>query len=227
MGIHIFLLRNRRKIKLHKLLFSLIFLFTILLLILFLKYPSKFQNIFPNLSSLNIESSNILTEDTLVNEIRNVNKLIPLEIELSETLTIDNTYFNLDVLKKSKRITFFANCSYAIDFSKLSSNNIHLNNSTNEIIITIPKVDIFSIDIDESRTIYGVTEVGLLRFGDLKLSSEELNNIYEELYDMFSTKMNNSQFYNQALLNTESSLEELFSNLTNTNYNITLKLSNA
>lgn len=227
MGIHIFLSRNKHKIKIYKLLLSLIFLLIILFLILLIKNPSKFQNIFPNLSFLDIESSSILTEDTLVNEIRNVNKLIPLEIELSETLTIDNTYFNLDILRKSKTITFFATCSYAIDFSTLSSNNIEFNNSTSEIIITIPKIDIFSIDVDESKTIYEETQVGLLRFGDLKLSSEELNNIYEQLYDMFSRKMNNTQFYNQVLLNTENSLEELFSNLTGNNYNITLKLSNS
>ena len=78
--------------------------------------------------SLNIQSNNILTEDTIINKIKDVNKLIPLEIELSQTLTVDNTYFNLDIFKKSKKITFFANCSYSIDFSSLSNNNIKINN---------------------------------------------------------------------------------------------------
>ena len=40
----------------------------------------------------------------MINEIKDVNKLIPIEIELSETLTVDNTYFNLDIFKKSKKI---------------------------------------------------------------------------------------------------------------------------
>ena len=152
-------------------------------------------NIFINLifflktSKLSITSSNELTKETLVKEVRNVNKLIPLEIELSETLILDNTYFNLDIFKKSKKITFFANCAYCIDFSNLSSDDIELNDISKEILIKIPQPEIFSISIDESKTIYDEPELGLLRFGDLDLSSEDLKKMNEKLYDSFSTKM--------------------------------------
>mgnify|MGYP007056353463 CR=1 FL=1 len=101
MGITIFLYKKKSKFKLHKLL-----LYLLSLLILFFKYPSKFQKLLPYFHSYKIESSNILSDDILLNEIRNVNKLIPLEVELSETLTIDNTYFNLDIFKKSKKQLF-------------------------------------------------------------------------------------------------------------------------
>ena len=155
---------------------------------------------------------------------KELNKLIPLEVELSETLTIDNTYFNLDIFKKSKKITFFANCSYSIDFSTLSNSNFEINTVTKEVSITIPKIDIFSIDIDESKTIYSDTEVGFLRFGDLKLSSEELSSIYKNLNYLFTEKMNNPDFYEQAILNTEKSLRELLFNLTGEDYNVILKV---
>lgn len=204
--------------------FKKIFLVLLILLVfIYIKYPTKIQKLLPQ--SLNIQSNNILTEDTIINKIKDVNKLIPLEIELSQTLTVDNTYFNLDIFKKSKKITFFANCSYSIDFSTLSTNNIKIDNSNKEIYITIPKIDIFSIDIDENKTIYGDTEVGLLRFGDLKLSSEEINEIYINANDMFSKKMNNQDFYTQTLKNAENSLESLLFNLTGEHYDITLTLS--
>ena len=90
--------------------FKKIFLVLLILLVfIYIKYPTKIQKLLPQ--SLNIQSNNILTEDTIINKIKDVNKLIPLEIELSQTLTVDNTYFNLDIFKKSKKITFFANCS--------------------------------------------------------------------------------------------------------------------
>lgn len=204
--------------------FKKIFLVLLILLVfIYIKYPTKIQKLLPQ--SLNIQSNNILTEDTIINKIKDVNKLIPLEIELSQTLTVDNTYFNLDIFKKSKKITFFANCSYSIDFSTLSTNNIKIDNSNKEIYITIPKIDIFSIDIDENKTIYGDTEVGLLRFGDLKLSSEEINEIYINANDMFSKKMNNQDFYTQTLKNAENSLESLLFNLTGEHYDINLTLS--
>ena len=220
----IFLYKKKHRFKLHKILFYLFILFALFILILFFKYPSKFQKLFPYFHTYKIESSSILSDDTLINEIKNVNKLIPLEIELSETLTIDNTYFNLDILKKSKKITFFANCSYAIDFSTLSNSNFEINTTTKEISITIPKIDIFSIDIDESKTIYYDTEVGFLRFGDLKLSSDVLSSIYKNLNNLFTEKMNNPDFYEQAILNAENSLKSLLLNLTGENYNVTLKV---
>lgn len=223
MGVIIFLSKRKYKFKTFKLIFLIIFIIFLSLILLYTKYPNKLKNLLPN--ALNIKSSEILTEDTLINEIKDVNKLIPLEIELSETLTVDNTYFNLDIFKKSKKITFFANCSYSIDFSILSTNNIKIDNSNKEIYITIPKIDIFSIDIDENKTIYGDTEVGLLRFGDLKLSSEEINEIYINANDMFSKKMNNQDFYTQTLKNAENSLESLLFNLTGEHYDINLTLS--
>lgn len=221
----IFLYKKKLKFKIHKLLFYLFILLFLFLLILFFKSPSKFQKLFPYFNKYKIESSSILSDDTLINEIKNVNKLIPLEVKLSETLTIDNTYFNLDIFKKSKKVTFFANCSYAIDFSTLSNSNFKINTKTKEVSIAIPQIDIFSIDIDESKTIYSDTEVGLLRFGDLKLSSEELNSIYKNLNYLFTKKMDNPDFYEQAILNAETSLKELLLNLTEEDYNVILKIN--
>ena len=146
MGVIIFLSKRKYKFKTFKLIFLIIFIIFLSLILLYTKYPNKLKNLLPN--ALNIKSSEILTEDTLINEIKDVNKLIPLEIELSETLTVDNTYFNLDIFKKSKKITFFANCSYSIDFSTLSTNNIKIDNSNKEIYITIPKIDINEIYIN-------------------------------------------------------------------------------
>ena len=107
----------------------------------------------------------------------------------------------------------------------LSNNNIKINNSTKDIKITVPKIDIFSIDIDENKTIYGDTEVGFFRFGDLKLSSEEINELYSSANDMFCKQMNNQNFFNQTLQNSQKSLEALLFNLTGEHYNITLILS--
>lgn len=69
---------------------------------IYIKYPTKIQKLLPQ--SLNIQSNNILTEDTIINKIKDVNKLIPLEIELSQTLTVDNTYFNLDIFKNQRKL---------------------------------------------------------------------------------------------------------------------------
>ena len=216
--IIILLYKIKTKSKFFKIFIYLFIVFSCLILFLFLKHPSKLKKLLPN--SYEVESSIVISNDTIINEIKNVNKLIPLELELSETLIIDNTYFDLDIFKKSKKITFFANCSYCIDFSNLSKDNIKLDNINKNIYIIIPSVDIFNIDIDEGKTVYSDTEVGFLRFGDLKLSSEELNSIYVDLNFIFKEKMNDSNFHDQALSNAEESLEDLILSLTDENYNV-------
>lgn len=221
----IFLFKKHKKSNIINTLFKLLTCFTLIVLFIStFKYFYKFKKLFPNISQFNIISSNELTEETLVNEVRNVNKLIPLEIELSETLILDNTYFNLDIFKKVKKITFFADCSYSIDFSNLSLDEINMDNISKEIVIKIPEPEIFSISINESKTVYDEPELGLLRFGDLELSPDDFKKIHEKLYNTFSTKMKDSKFYNQAIYNTEESLEKLLSNLTGENYKIILTL---
>lgn len=216
---------SKKTVKFYKKILSIIISSAIILsLFIFFKYSFKFKNIIPNINKVEINSSNDLSEETIVNKIRNVNKLIPLEVELSETITIDNTYFDLDIFKKVKKITYFSTCSYSIDFSTLTNEQVNLNNSTKEIFITIPQPKIFSIDIDESKTVYNEPELGLLRFGDLNLSSEDLKILYEKLYESFSKKMNDKTLYNQAILNTQSSLESLISNLTNEDYTVILSI---
>ena len=61
--------------------------------------------------------------------------------------------------------------------------------------------------------------------GDLKLSSEEINELYSSANDMFRKQMNNQNFFNQTLQNSQKSLEALLFNLTGEHYNITLILS--
>ena len=79
----------------------------------------------------------ILTEETLVNEVKRVNKLIPLEVELSQSILIDRSLWDLEVFKKCKTITFFANCSYSVDFSNITTTDIILDNSSKHITMSI------------------------------------------------------------------------------------------
>ena len=58
-----------------------------------------------------------------------------------------------------------------------------------------------------------------------KLSSEEINELYSSANDMFCKQMNNQNFFNQTLQNSQKSLEALLFNLTGEHYNITLILS--
>lgn len=179
-------------------------------------------NLFPSLSIFDNTNVDILNEETLVNEVRSVNKIIPLQVELSESITLDNSFGNLEILKKSKKLTFFATCSYSMDLSKLNKSDIILDKNTNEITIYLPKPEIFSINIDENKTIYSEPDLGLLRFGDIQISTEKLGYIRNTLTESFKNKMNDDALYTKAINNTTTLLQNLINNLTAESYKITI-----
>jgi hypothetical protein len=180
------------------------------------------NNLFPSLSIFDNAKLDVLNEETLVNEVRSVNKVIPLEVELSESITLDNSFGNLEIFKKSKKLTFFATCSYSMDLSKLNKNDIILDKDTNEITIYLPKPEIFSINIDENKTIYSEPDLGLLRFGDIQISTEKLGYIRNKLTESFKNKMNDDDLYKKAINNTTTLLQNLINNLTAESYKITI-----
>ncbi len=167
----------------------------------------------------------ILTEETLVNEVKSVNKLIPLEVELSQSILINRSFWDLEIFKKCKTITFFANCSYSVDFSNITTKDILLDNTNKHITISIPSPEVFSVNIDENKTKYSDPELGLLRFGDIQLSSEEFGHLRTKLYDEFKIKMNSKPLQEQAITNTKVSLENLIYNLIGEKYTIDINVT--
>lgn len=157
----------------------------------------------------NIDNINIITEENLINEIKNTNKIIPLEVELSKLITIDKSLGTLDVFEKYKRINFFANCSYYIDLSNIADDDIQINEKNATLNITIPNPEIFSINILRDKTIYEDTSNGIFRFGDIKLTSEEFDLIQEEVYKSFNETLQSKEIYDKAISNSEISLTNL------------------
>lgn len=151
---------------------------------------------------------NITTEESLINEIKNTSKIIPLEVELSKTITIDKSWGNLEVFQKYKRIKFYANCSFYIDLSNLDKEDISLDE--NKLTITIPNPKIFNIDILREKTAYEDSTNGLLRFGEIMLTSEEFEEIQEEVYKSFEDILSEKDIYDKAISNSKISLTNLF-----------------
>ncbi|MGG7059048.1 DUF4230 domain-containing protein [Clostridium tertium] len=157
----------------------------------------------------NIDNINIITEENLINEIKNTNKIIPLEVELSKLITIDKSLGTLDVFEKYKRIKFFANCSYYIDLSNIADEDIQMNEKNATLNIIIPNPEIFSINILRDKTIYEDTSNGIFRFGDIKLTSEEFDLIQEEVYKSFNETLQSKEIYDKAISNSKISLTNL------------------
>ncbi|MEG2869814.1 MAG: DUF4230 domain-containing protein, partial [Terrisporobacter sp.] len=156
-----------------------------------------------------------ISEESLINEIRNVNKIIPLEVEFSETIIIDESWGSFNAFKKFKKIKFFANCSYSVDLSTISENDIKINKLKNEVELQLEPPTVFSIDLNEEKTTYEEVNNGIFRFGDVTLTSEEYGVIEKEVSKSFEKKMQDSEIYDKATTNTTLALKTLVGQITN------------
>lgn len=143
-----------------------------------------------------------------------------MEVEFSETIIIDKSFSNFSVFEKFKKIKFFANCSYSVDLSNISENDMKFNKLKSEVEVTLNPPEVFSIDINEDKTIYEEVTNGFFRFGDVTLTSEEFGVIEREVSKSFEKKMNDPEIYDKAVANTTLALEKLLTQITNNNLSV-------
>ncbi len=173
-------------------------------------------------SSKQDEILSITEEENLIKEIRNTSKIIPLEIELSKSITIDKSWGNLEIFQKYKRIKFFANCSFFVDLSNIKEEDIIVDKNKNIIDITIPNPQIFTIDIIREKTIYEDSSNGLLRFGEIMLTSEEFEAIQKNVYKSFEETLNQKDIYEKAIYSSKISLTNLLEKIIGNDININI-----
>lgn len=161
----------------------------------------------------NINRPKYASTESLVNEIKSVNKIVPLEIELSEEIVVNDSWGSLGIFEKIKTIKFYANCSYFIDLSAIDTSDVET--SSNSINISIPKPQVLSVNILGDKTLYNEPELGLFRFGDITLTSEEYGVIYNDISKVFNDKMMSDELYKQALTSSKIAIEDLLKDLLN------------
>lgn len=168
----------------------------------------------------NINRPKYASTESLVNEIKSVNKIVPLEIELSEEIVVNDSWGTLGLFEKIKTIKFYANCSYFIDLSAIDTSNVKTSSSS--INISIPKPQVLSVNILGEKTLYNEPELGLFRFGDITLTSEEYGVIYNDISKVFNDKMMSDELYKQALDASKIAMEDLLKDLLNNDAQINI-----
>lgn len=164
-----------------------------------------------------------VTEESLVKDIKKSNKLIPLELELSETITIDDSWGSLGVFEKYKKISYTADCSYSIDLSQTQSEDLVLEPISKQVTVKIPKPVIYNVNINNDKTVYEEAITGLLRFGDLTLTSEEYGVIEKAIKKSISLKMESTDLYEQACSHTEGAMKGFLSNILGDDINVIIE----
>lgn len=181
------------------------------------------QWIVPN---VNTPYSKFITKEALVQQIQQKNELISTETEITEEVSIDDSWGSIPIFKKIQTIQLTGNGIYTIDLSKLSSDNIEINNLNKTITVTSPEPIVKSVTLDEQKTVYKTTENGLLRFGDVKMSAAQLQSIEGSAKSKMTEKMMTPDLFTKAENNTKTTLSNLIKSLLGkdgSNYSIEVK----
>lgn len=170
--------------------------------------PSKTKEtwVVPNVQNTN---KKFITRETLINQIQKKQELITLEMEMTEQISVDDSWGNLPVFKKIQNIDFSGTGIYTIDLSSLNNNNIDIDTKTKKITAKVPSPVVKDVSINEDKTKYEDTQKGLFRFGELKLSPAEYQVIRSNVKEKMITKMGEQDLYKQALTTSSDTIKKL------------------
>lgn len=170
--------------------------------------------------TLQTPSIKYLTEEIVINKIQNTEKIIPFETELSESIIIDASWGDLDLFRKIKKIQYLGKGSYSLDLSTLDKSQVNIDKLNKRITLYIEKPKLNSVSLMNDKTLYETTSNGPLRFGEIKLSAEELNLIEKEALNRMEKKMHDDSFMSLAEKNSRNFLEKLIHSFIEENIDI-------
>ena len=128
------------------------------------------------------------------------NELIVMEQPVAISTTVTKAGLgNLAIFSKIKDITFYGTGVYTVDMGKISRSDIAVDHTNHTVTLRIPKAELQYVNYDLEKTEYEDTERGLLAFGELKLTAEELNALEQSVVSQMSERLSDENL----LLNAE------------------------
>lgn len=168
-----------------------------------------------------------ITKETLINEIHQKQELITMETQMSEKVTLDDSWGNLSIFKKVQNINYYGTGTYIVDLSTLNPENIQIDNNKKKVTVKVSLPVIKSVNINEEKTEYQTPDNGFLRFGEIKLTTEESQMMLKNVKDKMLKKMSEQDYVAQASKASEATLinivQTILQNKTNDKYDINIE----
>lgn len=126
-------------------------------------------------------------------------KLEVLKQEVTDASTlIDTGLGNFKMFSKTQIITYHGTAIYTVDLSKLNNNSFELNDEEKELIIYIPHAEMEPINIQSEDIEFGDVNKGMLAFGEIKATPEEMAAVQTKAQSMMEEKIADQNIAEQA-----------------------------
>lgn len=125
--------------------------------------------------------------------------LIVEEQEVYVNTSITETgLFSWGIFNKEQALTIHGMGQYTIDLSKITSDDIRLDERTYELTIQIPHATLHNVDFDPEKTEIGDTKKGWLAFGSIKLDQEQQKQFEMEANKKLKDKLSEAERFEEA-----------------------------
>lgn len=155
----------------------------------------------------------VASKESIVEAVQSVSKLKMLEVQTSKTSKIQTG----NVFKKTQELKFRLVHEYFLDFGSVAFDNVIISNSDIKIFMKAIEVNTSFV---ESATEYGKVEKGLLTFGDIKITPEEMESIKAEIKRDSNAEAKSSEEYVQAKDKAQAAIEDIILRITKLKYNV-------
>ena len=131
------------------------------------------------------------------------------EASINSTIT-DAGFLKLGIFSKNQNVTYYGTGTYTIDLSKLTKDDISLDDSNFTVTITVPYPELHQVSFDPTKTVVGDVEKGWLAFGDISMTNDEQKKVEQEAVKRLTQKLSEDDCFDQAARYAKLSATELF-----------------
>lgn len=153
-------------------------------------------------------------KEIIVEELHEESQLIICSNKMIIPMTFEENHWYGD---KTQDIEFSAIGKWIIDFSKITSDNVVINENNKEITIYMSK-PIKEVQLLEEETAFGEVKKGMFVFGDIVHTPEEYEGIKHNIKCQALTKMMDMD--EQAEKAASNSIKKIITTITKNNYDI-------
>lgn len=151
-------------------------------------------------------------EQAILGDSEKLKKLEVFRQDVSDATTITKTgFFNWSALSKTKLITYNGTVVYTVDLSSLTASDISVNEEEKIITLKIPHAVQEEINIPEDAIQFGDTERGLLAFGDLQMTPEQISQVQAGAREKMEEKLKEDNVLETADRFAKLSVWEMYS----------------
>ena len=157
---------------------------------------SQYKNL-----SYEIADTKVDTKSITIDNVKEIGELNFMQASINHSIEISRGW---KCFSKCKTINFQCIGKYSLDFSKISSNNVHIQGQDVKIYCSKPTVDVMILHDNVTYQ----DDNGMFA-GDLKLEPEEMNKIESQTIKDVKTKITSKAYMDDAKLSAERSIENI------------------